>query len=274
MKNNLPENWLVKKDENHKDWPKVVNSLFPNTYFNVYTWLYYGHFQGNPFYTDIISPNLRDIRILTIDEFVELSKEEKMIPKKDFSVKGTKLPIMDNVRYRCCDWGPMCQDRTFRDKRNLVSYGITAYESVMFVLAEESRYTGSDYYMIRLDDVKRLEKKHNEESSRPKTYILEREDLKEIHDIACPTWQKKIAKIASEQPFGNISLTQEQVNEMFKAATPEQLPTLKKIFPSEIDLMSFQLKISDDGRAFILPSNANWVINRINGVTLLTPTFN
>lgn len=269
MKNNLPENWLVKKDESHKDWKKVVNFLFPNSDY-IGFWKYYGYNQGKKFYTDIISPDLMDVRILTIDEFVELTKEEKTT---DFTVKGTKLPIIDNVKYRCCDWGPTCKDRTLKKKDNLVSYGITTYDGVIFVLAEVSLYTGSDYYMIRLDDVERLEKEKKKESSPTKTYIIEREDLKEIHDIACPTWQQKIAKIAGEQPFGDISLTQKQVNEMFGAATQEQLPTLKKIFPSAIELTGVQLKLSDDGRAFILPPNADWVISMGNGVTFLTPTF-
>jgi hypothetical protein len=56
-------------------------------------------------------------------------------------------------------------------------------------------------------------------------------EVLKIHKIACSTWKSKIAnyltRVDSEQ---NITFTQLEVDEMFKAATSEQKPVLTKIF--------------------------------------------
>ena len=68
---------------------------------------------------------------------------------------------------------------------------------------------------------------------------IKREQLQEIHDIACDTWKQIITNIASGQPFGDIELSKSLVDEMFKAATPIQLPVLVNIFGKqreELDL--------------------------------------
>jgi hypothetical protein len=64
-----------------------------------------------------------------------------------------------------------------------------------------------------------------------KTNTISRTDLGKIHNIACPTWKTKLEKLALRNPFsGTIELTQSEVDEMFKAATPDQRPTLVNIF--------------------------------------------
>lgn len=68
---------------------------------------------------------------------------------------------------------------------------------------------------------------------------ITREQLKEIHDIACYDWKKKIEIIASNQPFGDIELSNTQVKEMRNAATSTQKPTIEKIFGKEITQKCF-----------------------------------
>jgi hypothetical protein len=64
-----------------------------------------------------------------------------------------------------------------------------------------------------------------------KTNSISRTDLGEIYDIACNTWKTKLEKLALRNPFSDtIELTQSEVDEMFKAATPDQRPTLVNIF--------------------------------------------
>ncbi len=67
-------------------------------------------------------------------------------------------------------------------------------------------------------------------SNKENMKTITRDQLKEIHDIACPAWQERIRAIASDQPFGDVELNDGKVEEMFNAATPSQLPVLEKIF--------------------------------------------
>lgn len=80
---------------------------------------------------------------------------------------------------------------------------------------------------------------------------ITREQLHSIHKIACTEWQTKIHRIAENFPFSNeIELTQKQVDEMFKAATANQIPTLEAIFgarPKDINLKSQSLGARVDG---------------------------
>jgi len=60
---------------------------------------------------------------------------------------------------------------------------------------------------------------------------ITREELKQIHDIACDSWKKKIKAFGSEDPFSaEIKFTEKQINEMITACTAEQLPIVKEIF--------------------------------------------
>jgi hypothetical protein len=55
--------------------------------------------------------------------------------------------------------------------------------------------------------------------------------MRQIHDVACPTWQKKIITLVNLQPFDDtIDLTQSQVDEMFREATEIQRTILVNIF--------------------------------------------
>lgn len=69
---------------------------------------------------------------------------------------------------------------------------------------------------------------------------VKKSDLKKIHDVACPGWQTRILTYAVKNVFGGtVELTQEEVDEMFKAATTSQLPVLNKIFGEREEKIDF-----------------------------------
>jgi len=60
---------------------------------------------------------------------------------------------------------------------------------------------------------------------------ITRQELEQIHSIACADWKPKLTKYATETPFSaTIKFTEKQVSEMIKASTANQLPTVSKIF--------------------------------------------
>jgi hypothetical protein len=103
-----------------------------------------------------------------------------------------------------------------------------------------------------------------------KMITITREQLKEIHDIACPTWKNKIEGIAKNNPFGDIELSDAQVQEMRDAATSEQKPTIEKIFgvanQFKVDVRENKVTCSN-GR-----ENQLFAKKRHEGV--LSPSFN
>lgn len=120
------------------------------------------------------------------------------------------------------------------------------------------------------------------------TNTISRTDLGKIHNIACNTWKTKLEKLGSRSPFsGTIELTQSEVDEMFKAATPDQRPTLVNIFGEQsnsVDLTGFKF---DDGssmlavrgfgeyenKGFYLDDTFKWEIVKDNyGKLVLIPT--
>ena len=110
------------------------------------------------------------------------------------------------------------------------------------------RYNGTDYYrylsyfknnptVLTIEEFVSLTNQKTENM-----ITIKREQLKSIHDIACTAWQEKIKNIAKEQPFGEIELSQSQIDEMFKAAQSQQLPILEEIFGKQIEELDFRSK--------------------------------
>ena len=281
----------------------------------------------------------------------------------DFKVKGTKLPsVPAGTQYRCTNWTLGCLDLgTSYD--NWVSYGVTIFEGVEYVLAEMPDYTKDHIlYMISTSDIERLATEQgmvpatltelpqywvveqdvtnpgwkkvieylNDKSGygwdgdsynyygtepncakdvncydqlssfknnptlltieeflrltnqKPDAMItIKREQLLEIHNVACSAWKEKITDIAKRQPFGDISLTQSGVDEMFKAATNDQLLVLEKIFGKRVTLdmeailrgIEVRKNHSLAGVSFYLPYDYTWeVVEDDNGVSCLVPT--
>lgn len=76
-----------------------------------------------------------------------------------------------------------------------------------------------------------------------KTQKVPYEGMKAIHDIACTDWKAKIKKMT--KVFADTELTEDQVEEMFNAASPEQAKTLKEWLkhPGLVDKQTIQEKL-------------------------------
>ncbi len=70
-----------------------------------------------------------------------------------------------------------------------------------------------------------------------KSQIISRINLKEIHNVACSNWKTKLEDYAKRNPFEDeISLTQIEIDEMFKASDASQIKILKKFFSTPKDI--------------------------------------
>ena len=63
-----------------------------------------------------------------------------------------------------------------------------------------------------------------------KTYKVTIDQLKQIHDVACGTWKTKIKSLITDPFADHVELSQQQVDEMFKAALNGQRPVLVSVF--------------------------------------------
>jgi len=173
-------------------------------------------------------------------------------------------------------------------------YGVTRYGS---------RY--NDNNMSMFDTILSLEEwdeivnsKQIKEEIMEKTHSITRSQLEEIYDVACAAWRDTIVKYANRNPFGNIiNFTQTEVDTMFKAATPSQLPVLEAIFgkqSKDIDLstgkvdgnvlfdtnmnlinalMCVRASGKYENKAFILNDVYNWeLVKDVNNQLCLVPT--
>lgn len=84
-----------------------------------------------------------------------------------------------------------------------------------------------------------------------KTNEITKDQLKQIHDVACSGWKVKIIEFAARNPFGNtVEFTSEEVAEMFKASDNKQTEVLEGIFGlqrKELDFRSDTINFSQDG---------------------------
>lgn len=80
---------------------------------------------------------------------------------------------------------------------------------------------------------------------------VKKSDLKKIYDVACLTWQGKIEKLATRNPFGDdVELTQSEIDEMFKAADSSQTKVLEEVFGKQqkgLDFRSDDINLKVDG---------------------------
>jgi hypothetical protein len=288
MKNRLPEYWVVKQNKSNPDWKKVIDYL---NQISGYEWegdafKYYGIekniapgvncydklslFKGNP-------------TLLTIEQFMELTNQNTVV---DFKVKGTKLPVIESGTYfRCVNTGYDDSDGQYiGDRDGLVSFGYKDFKGETYILADRECYEGENYLMFKESILQELYKKQNLTEQKSETMVtIKREQLQEIHDIACSAWKTRITDIAKDQPFGDIVLQDGTINKMFGAATSTQLPVLEKIFgkqEEEINLGEILecIEIRDGGnltdKSFFLPTKYTYeIIKDWDGVDCLVPTI-
>lgn len=159
---------------------------------------------------------------------------------KDYNVKGTPLPIKngDKIKYRCNKW-PKWQsnDVSCHWKYKYVSFGSMFYDGKDWILFEREDYLGGYYFMITLEDLLQLEKKHTGDGRFP--FKLTKEDSLKIYDVACKDWKSKLAKKWGEEMFiyNYTSITKEFYDEMRNACNSKQHKVLDEIFgvDDEID---------------------------------------
>lgn len=162
IKNNLPKYWVVKNDDSQRFKDIVLQYL--NNIFDK-PWVgdaegYYGydgdinHNGTSCFYNVARFKNTPTI--LTIDEFIELSKPiSDMI---DFRVKGTKLPVIPvGTIYKCRSFDSNVY-KAFDIACVFYSYGYKEIEGIIYIEAESKEYTGGVYFMIKESDIVRLAK--------------------------------------------------------------------------------------------------------------------
>jgi len=282
MKNRLPQYWVVKRDKSNPNWKKVIDYLNqisgcywegdaydyygiePNTGPGVNCYDTFSLFKGNP-------------TLLTIEQFMELTNQNTMV---DFKVKGTKLPVIPNGTYFRCAFTAYYEpdSQYIGNNYDLVSFGCKDFKGETYILADHKDYVGENYLMFKESILKELAKEQN--LTKETMVTIKREQLQEIHDIACSTWKSKIKELAQDQPFGDIELSQTQVDEMFGAATSTQLPVLEKIFGKQEEPISHilsMIEIRKQGnlykKSIFLPTQYTWeIVKDSDGVDCLVPT--
>ena len=299
MKNVLPQYWVVKRDNTNPNWKKVINYLnkqsgyeWEGNAFNYYGIERNGGLNGGVNCYDTLFNFNDKPTLLTIEEFMELSKQNTVVDfiekfmEVDFKVKGTKLPVVTHgTHFRCINTPYDNSDSQFSgDRDDLVSFGCVDYKGETYILADFKDYDGNNYFMFKESILQELAKKQNLTNQKLETMVtIKREQLQEIHDIACSTWKDRIKDIAKEQPFGDINLSDGTVDTMFKAATLDQSPVLEKIFgkrEEEINLGEILecIEIRDGGnltdKSFFLPTKYTYeIIKDWDGVDCLVPTI-
>jgi hypothetical protein len=64
-----------------------------------------------------------------------------------------------------------------------------------------------------------------------KMITVTKKELGKIYEVACTPWKARIQDLTLRNPFGtDVELSQAEIDEMFKAATKDQIPTLESIF--------------------------------------------
>lgn len=70
-----------------------------------------------------------------------------------------------------------------------------------------------------------------------KNQTISRDNLKAIHNVACNGWKSKLEDYAKRNPFENeISLSQPEIDDMFKSSDSKQIAVLKKFFSVPTDI--------------------------------------
>jgi hypothetical protein len=93
---------------------------------------------------------------------------------------------------------------------------------------------------FEFEETKHLLNKNLNEKEEMEQLTVKKSDLGRIHDIACPNWKPRIDGLASRNLYSDsVELTQEEVNEMFRAATQSQCVVLEEIFGKQIKPLNF-----------------------------------
>lgn len=136
----------------------------------------------------------------------------------------------------------------------------------------------SGHHMVNIEEYTKISfeqfKKHILKQNNMIT--VSRRDLGRIHNIACSTWKTKIENLGVRNPFSEtIEISQDEVDEMFNAATLDQIPVLIEIFGEQTkylnvskegvgNFISVRLCGDYQGKGFYLNDSFNWEIVKDN----------
>jgi hypothetical protein len=285
----LPKYWVVKCDTTNPNWAKVINYLYEihgEKWGGHMRGAYYGYdggseFKGTNTFKDL-SRFSNNPTVLTIEEFVQLTKQnteemakstatltelpEYWVVRQDLTNPGWKK-VIEYLNAKS-GYGWFGHAYNYYGTEPNCAKGVNCYDEISQFLNNPTLLTIEEF--LRLT---------NQKSETMVT--IKRKELQKIHDIACDGWKQRIANIAKDQPFGDIKLSQAEVDEMFKAATPKQLPVLEKIFDKRVtldmDAILRQIEVRKNwnlaGVSFFLPGGYTWkVVTDDIGVQCLVPT--
>lgn len=239
------------------------------------TAIYYGVINGifsNFFIKNVIENNAKIIELPTEEEFDLTTDEGRLAYAKKHYPIGTKyIPINNNG------------ELVYRYSREIAE---STYNPIWFRPSDNCRgiicgngfIYGNGKWAEIINEVKEINME---------TQKLSRKGLKEIHSVACSNWKAVLEKYGANSPLEDyIELTQEQVDNMFKACTSSQLPIVSKYLKRDdgsVDLTTLHLRnnhlisIRQSGehkhKAFELNTDYDWILNFDNeGELCLIPT--
>ena len=171
--------------------------------------------------------------ILSLEEWDEIVNPKSKELPKSFACKNTNQELWDKY----IKWFNTTYNKDiYGDSDVFPYYGITTN-------GVYSYHTSIDFFDTILSLEEWDEIVNGTETKTEKTmkkYEITRQELKKIHDVACNAWKNTIEIYGIRNPFGNtIKFTQIEVDKMFGAAIPSQIPVLENIFgkqTAEIDL--------------------------------------
>jgi hypothetical protein len=161
--------------------------------------------------------------------------------KIDYTVKGTKLPIIpEGTEYRVSIWNyDDKSSQLCKTKNHFISFGWNHYKGYTYILCEKPEFEGKDYYMVKLSDIEKLTETKQEETMKTITYI----DAQRIVDIACSTWKALLFNSWGKNIVlkKDINIPSENYQNMRKACTSVQHKLFDEIFGEDTP----QFKIGD-----------------------------
>ncbi len=177
------------------------------------------------------------------EEALELVEEKVKTLPKSFACKNT-----DDVLWKkYITWLNKTYGKYFEGTSSIWKYyGIDKYGISGYHESRESFDT-----ILSLKEWDEIVNGKQETKTKVMNKTIKKSDLKKIYDVACLTWQGKIEKLATRNPFGDdVELTQSEIDEMFKAADSSQTKVLEEVFGKQqkgLDFRSDDINLKVDG---------------------------
>lgn len=250
MQNKLPQYWAIKCPKNYEtnsQWIKVINYLGKisknphwsgNSCDSYYGCKNHSYYEGTFCEYSIPKESVE----LTIEQFIEMT-ELFVLPKLWF-VKGGGWFTKWIIKWEENHPGIKC---------NINGTFTANYRNSNSIKPNPNQW---DYdYQIKPGYVELTEEQFKSHFSNlimeiSTTQTISKINLKEIHDVACPSWQNKFQSKAKKNPFSpDVKYTNQEVTEMFLSAQSSQIPILEKFFKRVIEDKNAFVKDFNDTEA-------------------------